>query len=248
MRRFEGKSVLVTGASRGLGRAIASAFGAEGAFVGVGYKTRKDAAEETLADVVRRGGVGVCLAIDTTDPAACDAAVAAVVAARGNVDVLVANAGVAEDGPFVMEDPAAFARVVATNLTGTANVCRAAARAMMSERRGAIVTVSSVAGFHASPQQASYAATKGGIVALTRTLAAELARAGIRVNCVAPGLVATGLVKRLDHRVVQRRTETIPLARLAEASEIAEAVLFLASDAASYVVGATLVVDGGLTA
>lgn len=247
MARFDGRTVFVTGASRGLGRAIAVAFGAEGAFVGVGFKTRAECAGETLRALRESGGDGVALALDVTEPAACDSAIAELVKLRGQLDVTIANAGIAEDGPFVMEDPASFSRVVETNLVGTANVCRASARAMMSTRRGVIVTVSSVAGFHASPLQASYAATKGGIIALTRTLAAELAKSGIRVNCVAPGLIATGLVQRLDHRVVQRRKDTIPLGRLGEASEVAEAVLFLASDAASYVVGSTLVVDGGLS-
>jgi 3-oxoacyl-[acyl-carrier protein] reductase len=248
MSRFEDKTVLVTGASRGLGRAIARAFAREGAFVAIGYHRRHDDAEQTLAELHELGAEGSKVAFDVADAGAVATAVEALVAERGRLDVAVANAGVAEDCAFVLQEPASFARVLAANLMGTANLCRVAARAMLKQGGGAIVTVASVAGRMASPGQSSYAASKGAIVALTSTLGAELARKGVRVNCVAPGLLTTGMASRLDHRVLGRKKELIPLGRLGDADEVARAVLFLASSDASYVVGQTLVVDGGLTA
>lgn len=246
--RFTDKTVLVTGASRGLGRAIALAFGREGAHVAATFHNRKADAEALVEEIRAAGGSGVALGLDVADQAAVDSAVVALNSARGRVDVAVANAAIAEDALFTMAESGSFERVIATNLSGTANVCRAAARVMMPRRAGAIVTLSSIAGLHASAGQAGYAASKGGIIALTKTLAAELAPRGIRVNCVAPGLCATGLASRMNHKTLATRKAMIPLGRMGEADEIAKAVLFLASEEASYIVGHTLVVDGGLSA
>lgn len=246
--RFSGKTVLVTGASRGLGRAIALGFGREGAFVAATFQNKKAEAEAVVEELQAAGGSGIALQLEIGDPAAVEGAVLELNRLRGQIDVAVANAAIAEDAFFTMAEPGSFERVVATNLGGTANVCRAAARVMMPHRSGAIVTLASVVGLHASPGQASYAASKGGIIALSKTLAAELAPRGIRVNCVAPGLCAAGLAARMNHRTLATRKAMIPLGRLGEADEIARAVVFLASDDASYIVGHTLVVDGGLSA
>ena len=246
MRRFEGKSVLVTGASRGLGRGIAEAFGREGARVGIGYRTRKHDAEQTLGEITSSGGTGMLLELDVRDPTSVEAAVAGF-ARDAELNVLVNNAALVRDQVFAMMSAEQWEQVIAANLTGTYNCCRAVVTRMMARRRGAIVNVASVAGLRASPGQANYAASKGGILALTGTLAAELAPLGIRVNAVVPGLLTTGMGQRLDRRIAEGRLTAIPLGRFGAADEVARAVLFLASDDASYVVGQSLVVDGGLS-
>ena len=246
MRRFEGKSVLVTGASRGLGRGIAEAFGREGARVGVGYRVRKDDAERTLGEITANGGTGMSLALDVRDPKSVEASVAEFARDAG-LDVLVNNAALVRDQLFAMMSAEQWEQVIGANLTGTYHCCRAAVTRMMARRRGAIVNVASVAGLRASPGQANYAASKGGILALTGTLAAELAQFGIRVNAVVPGLLSTGMGQRLDRRIAEDRLTAIPLGRFGAADEVARAVLFLASDDASYIVGQSLVVDGGLS-
>ena len=246
MSRFDGTGVLVTGASRGLGRAIAEAFGAEGAFVGVAYRTRREAAEETVEAVRGAGGDGVCLEMDVRDEDSVRSAVGQL-EERSAMDVLVNNAGVVQDNPLLMLSPREWAHVMDVNLTGTYTCCRAALPSMMARRRGAIVNVSSVAAIRASPGQGAYSASKGGILALTRTLAKEACAYGIRVNAVVPGLLETGMVARLDRRRVEEHTAAIPLGRLGTGSEAARVVLFLASDEASYVLGQAITVDGGLT-
>jgi 3-oxoacyl-[acyl-carrier protein] reductase len=241
MKRFEGRTALVTGASGGLGAAIALALGREGAFVALGCHTSPAGAEATLAKLREAGGDGIVLAFDIGAAAEVEQAVDHCVSLRGGIDLAFANAGIAADGWFLTQGAEAME-------LGTAHVCRSVARVMARQRRGSLVTVASVAGLGSSPGQSFYAASKGGIIALTKTLASELARFGVRVNCLVPGLVASGLGARLDRRHRAETEARIPLRRLGEAEEIAPAALFLASDDASYVVGHTLVVDGGLVA
>jgi 3-oxoacyl-[acyl-carrier protein] reductase len=245
MGRFAGQSVLVTGASRGLGRGIAEAFAREGARVGVGYRVRHDDAESTLERVVANGGTGTLLAFDVRDPQSVEAAVAEFSGETG-LDVLVNNAALVHDQFFALMPLASWEQVVATNLNGVYHCCRAAVPRMLARRRGAIVNVASVAALRASPGQSNYAASKSGVLGLTTTLAAELAPHGIRVNAVLPGLLTTGMGQRLDRRIAENRRAEIPLGRFGEADEVARAVLFFASAEASYVVGQSLVVDGGL--
>lgn len=246
MSRFGGTGVLVTGASRGLGRDIAEAFGAEGAFVGIAYRQRKDAAEETLEAVRAAGGDGLCLEMDVREDDSVRRAVGEL-EERRPLSVLVNNAGVVQDNPFLMLSPREWANVLDVNLTGTYTCCRAALPSMMGRRQGAIVNVASVAAVRASPGQGAYSASKGGVLAMTRTLAKEASAYGIRVNAVVPGLLRTGMVARLDRRRVDEYKATIPLGRLGTGSEAARVVLFLASEEASYVVGEAVTVDGGLT-
>ena len=242
--RFAGAGVLVTGASRGLGRAVAEAFAAEGARVGVTYRTRREEAEETLELVTSVGGDGGTYELDVRQPESVERAVRAF-QEGGPLDVLVNNAAVVYDQAFVVMDADVWASVLSTNLTGTYHCCRAVLPSMMARGRGAIVNVVSIAGIRASPGQANYAASKGGVMGLTTTLASEVARHGIRVNAVMPGLLSTGMGARLDHRVAERRRSEIPLGRFGEGKEVANVILFLASDDASYVLGQVLAVDGG---
>jgi 3-oxoacyl-[acyl-carrier protein] reductase len=244
--RFEGRTVVVTGASRGLGRTMAIAFAGEGAHVVAGWNRREEDAAET-GRLIAQAGEGEIARFDVTRPDEVEAALARIHAARGRIDVLVNNAGISRDGAFALMSRAELREVLDVNLEGAFHCTRAALPFMLRLQKGAVVNVASVAGLRASPGQANYAASKGGLLAFTRTVAAELAPKGIRVNAVVPGLVDTGLARHLDRRLVARWRDLTPLGRLAQPEEIARAVLFLASDEASYVVGHALVVDGGLT-
>jgi 3-oxoacyl-[acyl-carrier protein] reductase len=248
LSRFQDKTVLVTGGSQGLGRDISLAFAREGAFVFVGYRAHDAEADEVVKALKEAGGDGAAVKFDVRDDKAVEGAMREVLAARKRIDVLVNNAGITCDMFFPLMGVDDFDDVVAVNLGGVFRCCRAVVRAMMAQKSGAIVNISSVAAISGTPGQANYAASKAGIVGFTRTIAAELAPRGIRVNAVLPGLMATGMAARMDHRVLERRRAAIALGRLGTGAELAEVVLFLASDAASYVVGQAIVVDGGLLA
>jgi len=245
-KTFAGQTALVTGGSRGLGRAIAQQLAGEGARVYAGFLRRADAADETVRGAPEGGSI-TPLAFDVTDASACEAAVGRIISEAGRLDVVVHAAGLVRDNLFALSSPEDWDEPVRVNLGGALRVARAAVRAMLFTGGGAIVFVGSVAGLRASPGQAGYAASKGGIIALTSTLAAELAPRGIRVNAVVPGLIAAGMAARLDRRVVERQLARIPAGRLGQPAEVAACALFLASPAASYVIGQSLVVDGGLS-
>lgn len=244
MKRFAEKRVLVTGASRGLGRDIALRFAGEGASVFIGYQNRRDEAEECAARCAAFGVEAVPLALDLQDAVSTRASIAALPA----LDVLVNNAATIRDQFFLLQSDADDAEVIATNLNGTMACIRAALPGMMRSGKGVVVNVASVAGLHGSPGQASYSASKGGIIALTRTLARELAERGIRVNAVAPGIFDAGMAQRMDHRAREARLQLLPMGRAGRSEELASVVTFLASDEASYITGQTIAVDGGMTA
>lgn len=245
--RFVDKVVLVTGASRGLGRAIASAFAQEGAHVVVAYRSRVRDAQVTLDEITAAGGKATLLAFDISDTAATSGAFEQVKSELGAIDVLVNNAGVARDNLIPLMSDEDFDQVVDVNLRGAFICTRAAVKPMIARGGGSIINIASVAGLRASPGQASYSAAKGGLLALTRTLAAELAPRGIRVNAVVPGYLSTGMAARMDRRKLDERLAHTPLGRAGTADEVARVVLFLASSDASYIVGQAIAVDGGLS-
>jgi len=222
------------------------AFAREGAFVFVGYRSHDQEAESVVGALKDCGGDGAAVKFDVRDDKAVEGAIREVLAARKRIDVLVNNAGITRDMFFPLMGIDDFDDVVAVNLGGVFRCCRAVVRTMMAQKSGAIVNVSSVAAISGTPGQANYAASKAAIVGFTKTIAAELAPRGIRVNAVLPGLLATGMAARMDHRALERRRASIALGRLGTGAELAEVVLFLASEAASYVVGQAIVVDGGL--
>lgn len=245
--RWKGCTVLVTGASRGLGRRIAQAFAAEGAFVGIGYHRFDRGAARTLTGIRESGGRGALFRADVRDSSEVDGAVKALVEERGAIDVLVNNAGILDDRPFALMSAESWSSVVETNLGGVFNCSRAVVRGMMSRRAGSIVNIGSVAGMVGNSGQANYAAAKGGVVALTRALARELGPYGIRVNAVVPGFLDVGMARRMDRRVADEARSRIPLGCFGDPRDAVEAVFFLASDQASYVTGQQLVVDGGFS-
>lgn len=239
--------MLVTGASRGLGRRIAVAFAAAGAFVGIGYHRFERGASQTLHAIQDNGGRGALFKADVRDSSEVDRAVKALVKEGGAIDVLVNNAGILDDRPFALMSADSWSSVVDTNLGGVFNCSRAVVRGMMSRRAGSIVNIGSVAAMVGSRGQANYAAAKGGVVALTRAMARELGPYGIRVNAMVPGFLDVGMARRMDRRVADEARSRIPLGRFGAPRDAVEAVFFLASDRASYVTGQQLVVDGGLS-
>jgi 3-oxoacyl-[acyl-carrier protein] reductase len=234
---LEGKLALVTGASRGIGRAIASELAGAGASVVVGYRSGADAAEALAAEI---GGRAV--QADVADPEHA----ARLVEEAGDLDILVNNAGLTRDGLIARMSDDDWRTVLDTNLGGVFYTCRAAARGMMRRRAGAIVNLTSVVGLHGNPGQTNYAASKAGIIGFTKSLARELAPRGVRANAVAPGYIQTALTDVLPEEVQQAILANTPLARLGTPEDVAGAVRFLCSDEASFVTGEVLLVDGGL--
>jgi 3-oxoacyl-[acyl-carrier protein] reductase len=244
---FKGKTALVTGASRGIGRAVAVALAKGGASVALNYAGNAAAAEEALKLVVAAGAPKAKLyRFDVADPAACNAAVEAVIADLGGLDILVNNAGIAIDQLVMRLKDEDWNRSLQVNLTGTFNLIRAAARPMMKARKGAIVNLTSVVGEMGNAGQAAYAAAKAGQIGLTKSVARELASRNIRVNAVAPGFIDTDMTQALPEATRQKLKEAIPLARLGSADDVANAVAFLASEEAAYVTGEVLRVNGGM--
>jgi len=248
--RFRGKVVIVTGAGSGIGRATALAFAREGAAVGVADRSQPKA-DIVAAEVAAAGGRTLALACDVSQASDCEAAVRATEAALGPLDILVNNAGVGTSGTVLTTDAAEFDRLLAVNVKGTYLMSRAALGVMVARRRGVIVNAGSIAGVRAVPDRAAYVTTKFAVVGLTKAMALDHVKDGIRVNAVCPG---TTLTPWIDERLAEAPDPDAamatlvarqPMGRLGTAEEMAAAYLFLASDESSFTTGSTLVVDGG---
>lgn len=243
---LEGRVALVTGGSRGIGRAIVERLAGRGAAVAFTYHSREDAAQAVVAELERRGHQAMALQADVADEAQVLAAVAGVVEQVGPVDILVNNAGITRDGYFMMMDRTRWDAVMRTNLDGAFHCTRAVVRGMLMRRWGRVINLTSPSAVAGLPGQANYAASKAGLIGLTRALSRELSPKGVLVNAVMPGLIDTEMTAAIPDAQRTAHLASVPVGRLGTPAEVAELAAFLASDAAAYITGQVIGVDGGL--
>lgn len=243
---LDGKIAVVTGASRGIGRAIALELASRGAFVVVNYNGSKDRAEEVKKEIEAAGGKAEVYQCNVSDFEKCQAFVQDVIKTYGRLDILVNNAGITRDGLLMKMSEADFDSVIETNLKGTFNTIRFASRQMLKQRSGRIINMSSVVGIAGNAGQANYASSKAGVIGLTKAVARELASRGITVNAIAPGFIETEMTEVLSDAVKEASVAQIPLGRFGKPEDIAKTAAFLASDDAGYITGQVIQVDGGM--
>lgn len=243
---LNGKVAVVTGASRGIGRAIAVKLASQGAKVIINYNGSKKRAEEVKTEIEANGGSAEIYQCDVSDYNACEAFIQGVIKEYGSLDILVNNAGVTRDGLLMKMSEEDFDKVIDTNLKGAFNTIRFAARQMIKQRGGRIINMASVVGVVGNAGQANYAASKAGIIGLTKATAKELASRGITVNAIAPGFIETDMTAVLSDKVKEASVAQIPLGKFGKPEQIAAAAAFLASEDASYITGQVLNVDGGM--
>lgn len=241
-----GKVALVTGAGRGIGRQIALTLAAQNAFVIVNYNGSKDKAEETVSAIKAAGGDAVSYKCNVSDFEECQQMITAIIKEYKHIDILVNNAGITRDGLIMKMSEDDYDAVLDTNLKGTFNTIRHMSRYFLKQKSGRIINISSVSGILGNAGQANYSASKAGVIGLTKAVARELASRGITVNAVAPGFVDTDMTDALSESAKENLISQIPLGRTGKPQDIANAVLFLASDAAGYITGQVLSVDGGM--
>jgi len=240
------KVALITGASRGIGKAIAMKMAAQGANIAVIYSGNEQAAEETVKEIRGMGRQAESYRCDVSDFDEAAATVKAVLKQFGTIDILVNNAGITRDNLILMMKEQEFDEVIDINLKGTFNMIRHVSGIMLRKKSGRIVNITSVSGMMGNAGQANYAAAKAGMIGLTKTTAKELASRGITCNAIAPGFVETDMAKKLGEDVLENARKAIPLARLGRPEDIADTAVFLASDSAAYITGEVIKVDGGL--
>ncbi|MGH7853205.1 MAG: 3-oxoacyl-[acyl-carrier-protein] reductase [Candidatus Binatia bacterium] len=243
---LEGQIALVTGASRGIGRAIGLALGQAGAYVVVNYRGNREAAEEALAAIISEGGRGELCRFDIAAEDQIDEAVKKIVDAHKKVDILVNNAGVTADNLLMRVKPADWDQIIGTNLKGTVLCTKIVSRYMVGQRYGRIINISSVVGQMGNVGQSLYAASKAGIIGFTKTVAREVATRGITVNAVAPGFIETDMTAKLPEKLREEFLKKIPLGRFGTCAEVAEMIVFLAGAGAGYITGQVFNVNGGL--
>lgn len=243
--RLRDKVALITGAGRGIGRAIAIAFAQEGADIAVADLNKEDA-ENTCADIEALGRKSLALLVDVSDYAKVEEAINKILDKFTRVDILVNNAGITKDNLLLRMSQAEWDAVLDVNLKGTFNCMKAVSKPMLKQKAGRIINIASIIGIIGNAGQANYSASKAGIIALTKTAAKELASRNINVNALAPGFIQTEMTARLPEESRDKMKEAIPLNRLGNPADVAAACLFLASSEASYITGQTIVVDGGM--
>lgn len=243
---LDGKVALVTGASRGIGRAIAIRLASEGAKVAINYAGNTVKAEEVKAEIEKNGGEAILVQADISSTEAVDAMVEKVVEAFGQIDILVNNAGITRDGLLMRMKEEDFDAVINTNLKGVFYCTKAVSKLMMKKRCGRIINMASVVGLMGNAGQANYAAAKAGVIGFSKSAAKELAARGINVNVVAPGFIATDMTAAMTDKAKEATLAGIPLKRMGQPEDVANAVLFLVSDYASYITGQIVNVDGGM--
>ena len=243
---LEGKIALVTGASRGIGRQIALTLGAKGAAVIVNYNGSAQKAEEVVKEIEAAGGRAEALQCNVSDFEACGQMMADIVARYGRLDILVNNAGITRDNLLMKMSEDDFDAVINTNLKGVFNCIKHISRQMLKQKAGRIINISSVSGVLGNAGQANYCAAKAGVIGLTKSAARELASRGITVNAVAPGFINTDMTECLSDGVKAAAVEQIPMKHFGETEDVANLVAFLASDAARYITGQVISVDGGM--
>ncbi len=243
---LEGKTALVTGGSRGIGRSISQTLAKAGAFVAINYRVEEKAAEDVLRTIKEWGGDGKIERFDVTDPVAVENSMAAIQADKGSIDILVNNAGIARDGLIGRMKDTDWNEVLTTNLAGTFHVCRAVSKIMIRRRYGRIVNITSTAGEMGNAGQVNYSAAKAGLIGFTRALARELAPRNVLVNAVSPGIIAAGMGKQLNEGQLEAIRTHIPLRRSGDPEDVAAAVLFLCSGMSDYITGQVIRVNGGL--
>ena len=243
---LEGKVALVTGASRGIGREIAKTLAREHAMVIINYNGSAKRAVEVQKEIESQGGRAVTCQCNVADYNAVEKMIRDLVREYGHIDILVNNAGITRDNLIMKMSEEDFDRVIDTNLKGTFNTIRHLARQMLKQMSGKIINISSVSGVLGNAGQANYAASKAGVIGLTKTMARELAARGINVNAIAPGFIDTEMTEVLSDAVKESVTAQIPFKRFGQAKDIAEAAVFLASDRAEYITGQIIHIDGGM--
>ena len=242
----DGRIALVTGASRGIGRAVALALAAEGADVAVNYAGSEKAAQEVAEAIRAMGRRALVVQADVSDAEAVQKMVAAVTSEFGRIDILVNNAGITRDGLLMRMKDEDWEAVLRTNLTGVYNCTKAVTKGMMKQRYGRIINMTSVVGVTGNAGQANYAAAKAGVIGLTKSTAKELGSRAITANAIAPGFIESDMTAGLPEKNKQEMAAAIPLGKFGQPADVAQAVVFLASDWASYITGQTLHVDGGM--
>lgn len=246
MFRLDGRVALVTGASRGIGRATAEALAEQGATVIVNYATNEAAARAVVDGIVAKGGKAEALGFDVADVERTESAIADAIKRHGRLDILVANAGIAIDGLLLRLKPEDFDRTFAVNVRGAIACARAATRVMMRAKHGRVIFLSSIVGESGNAGQAAYAASKAALIGLAKTLAKEFASRNVTVNAIAPGYIETDMTQAIQGEQRELMLGAIPLGRVGTAREVATAIVYLASDEASYVTGQVLRVNGGM--
>lgn len=244
---FTGKTVLVTGGSRGIGKSVALAYAAQGANVVVNYTSNPQKAEEVVAEIKALGAEAMAIACDVSDDAAVEAMVEAIEKDFHPIDILVNNAGVTRDGLLIRMKDSDWDQVMDINLKGTYLCTKHVGKKMLKRKAGNIVNITSVVGLTGNAGQSNYSASKAGVIGFTKSIAKEFAGRQIRVNAVAPGFIATDMTEKLSQEVIDTYKKAIPLGRMGDPEDVAKAVIFLSSDQSSYMTGQIITVDGGMT-